>query len=74
MAGRSVLVSLIVAAALAVPTVAAARPFKGTVGPGTTISLKRAGGTTLKHASPGGHLFPSPTRARSTTSTCGAPA
>ena len=57
MAGRSVLVSLVVAAALAVPAVAAARPFQGAVGPGATISLKRANGSALKHASPGEHRF-----------------
>ena len=34
MAGRSVLVTLVIAAALAVPAIAAARPFYGTVGPG----------------------------------------
>jgi hypothetical protein len=74
MAARFVLMSLVVAAALAGPTVAAARPFQGTVGPGTTISLKRANGTNLKHTSPGEHASPSRTRARSTTSTCSAPA
>ena len=57
MAGRSVLVSLVVAAALAVPAVAAARPFQGAVGPGATISLKRANGSALKHASPGARKF-----------------
>ena len=57
MAGRALLVSLVVAVALAVPTVAAARPFQGTVGPGSTMSLKRADGTALKHASPGEKRF-----------------
>ncbi len=57
MAGRSVLVSLVVAAALAVPAVAATRPFQGTVGPGATISLRRADGSALKHTSPGEHRF-----------------
>jgi hypothetical protein len=57
MAARFVLMSLVVAAALAGPTVAAARPFQGIVGPGTTISLKRANGTNLKHTSSGEHRF-----------------
>ena len=57
MAGRPLVFGLVVAAALAVPTVAAARPFQGTVGPGATISLKRADGTNLKHASPGVRRF-----------------
>jgi plastocyanin len=57
MAGRSLLVTLVVAAALAVPAVAAARPFYGTVGPGSTITLKRGSGTTVKHASPGARKF-----------------
>jgi plastocyanin len=57
MGGRSVLVTLVIAAALAVPAVAAARPFYGTVGPGSTITLKRANGTTVKHASPGARKF-----------------
>jgi hypothetical protein len=39
MGGRSVLVTLVIAAALAVPAVAAARPFYATVGPGSTIKL-----------------------------------
>jgi plastocyanin len=57
MGGRSVLVTLVAAAALAVPAVAAARPFYGTVGPGSTITLKRANGTTVNHASPGARKF-----------------
>jgi hypothetical protein len=57
MAGRSVLVTLVIAAALAVPAVAAARPFYGTVGPGSTITLKRANGTSVNHASPGARKF-----------------
>jgi plastocyanin len=57
MGGRSVLVTLVIAAALAVPAVAAARPFYGTVGPGSTITLKRANGTTVNHASPGARKF-----------------
>ena len=57
MASRSLLVSLVVTAALAAPAVAGARPFQGTVGPGTTISLKRADGSALKHTSPGEHRF-----------------
>ena len=57
MGGRSVLVTLVIAAALAVPAVAAARPFYGTVGPGSTITLKRANGTAVKHASPGARKF-----------------
>ena len=57
MAGRSVLLSLVLVAALALPAAAAARAFQGTVGPGTSISLKRADGTGLKHTSPGGHRF-----------------
>ena len=57
MGGRSVLVTLVIAAALAVPAVAAARPFYGTVGPGSTITLKRTNGTTMNHASPGARKF-----------------
>jgi len=57
MAGRPLILSLVVAVALAVPTAAAARPFQGTVGPGSTISLKRADGTALKHTSPGEKRF-----------------
>ena len=57
MAGRPFVLSLVIAGALAVPAVAAARPFYGTVGPGTTIKLKRANGTTVNHASPGARKF-----------------
>lgn len=57
MAGRSLVLSLVLAAALAVPALAAARPFEGNVGPGSTISLKRANGSTLTHASPGQRRF-----------------
>jgi hypothetical protein len=52
MAGRSLILSLVLAAALAVPAVAAARPFYGTVAAPSTITLKRANGTTVNHASP----------------------
>jgi len=57
MAGRPLVPCLVLAAALAVPAVAAARPFRGTVGPGATISLKRADGSDLRHASPGERRF-----------------
>jgi hypothetical protein len=57
MAGRPFALCLVIAAALALPAVAAARPFYGTVGPGTSITLKRANGTTVKHASPGTRKF-----------------
>jgi hypothetical protein len=57
MAGRSLLGTLVIAAALVVPAVASARPFYGTVGPGSTITLKRANGTTVNHASPGARKF-----------------
>jgi plastocyanin len=57
MAGRPLILSLVLAAALAAPAVAAARPFYGTVGPGTTITLKRASGTNVKQASPGLRKF-----------------
>jgi plastocyanin len=57
MAGRPLVLFLLLAAALAVPAVAAARPFYGTVGPGSTITLKRANGTTVKHASPAARKF-----------------
>jgi hypothetical protein len=58
MAGsRSLALSLVLTAALAAPVVAAARPFKGTVGPGSTISLKRPDGSKLRHASPGQRRF-----------------
>ena len=57
MAGRALLVTVALAAALAVPAVAAARPFQGTVTSAPSITLKRANGATLHHASPGGHRF-----------------
>jgi plastocyanin len=57
MAGRPLLFGLVLGAALALPAVAAARPFEGNVGPGSTITLKRADGSTLKHASPGRRRF-----------------
>jgi hypothetical protein len=57
MAGRALFVTVALAVALAVPAVAAARPFEGTVGPTATITLKRANGTTLRHTTPGAHRF-----------------
>jgi hypothetical protein len=57
MAGRALLVALVGALALAAPSVAAAKPFQGVVGPGSTITLKRADGSTLKHARPGEKRF-----------------
>ena len=57
MAGRPLILSLALIAALAVPAVAAARPFYGTVAAPSTITLKRANGTTVKHASPGTRKF-----------------
>jgi plastocyanin len=57
MAGRPLLLGLVLGAALALPAVAAARPFEGNVGPGSTITLKRADGSTLTHASPGQRRF-----------------
>jgi hypothetical protein len=57
MAGRPLVRFLLLAAALAVPAVAAARPFYGTVAAPSTITLKRANGTTVKHASPGVRKF-----------------
>jgi hypothetical protein len=57
MTGRPVVLFLLLAAALAFPAVASARPFEGTVGPGAVISLKRANGTKLKHTTPGVHRF-----------------
>jgi hypothetical protein len=69
MAGRSLILSLVLAAALAVPAVAAARPFYGTVAAPSTITLKRANGTTVNHASPGTRKFVILTSRPSTTST-----
>jgi plastocyanin len=57
MAGRPLVLALAISDALALPAVAAARPFYGTVGPGPSITLKRANGTTVKHASPGARRF-----------------
>ena len=57
MAGRPLVLTLVIAAAVAQPAVATARPFYGTVGPLSTITLKRANGTTVKHASPGARRF-----------------
>jgi hypothetical protein len=48
---RVALVATVVAA-LVVPSVAGARRY-GRVGPGTTITLKRANGTLVNHLSPG---------------------
>jgi hypothetical protein len=52
---RSALVVATVVA-LAVPSVAAARLY-ARVGPGTTITLKRANGTLVRHLSPGGRTI-----------------
>jgi plastocyanin len=57
MAGRPLLLGLVLGAALAVPAPAAARPFEGNVGPGSTITLKRADGSNLTHATPGQRRF-----------------
>jgi plastocyanin len=57
MAGRALVATVALAAALAVPAVAAARPFEGTLGPTATITLKRANGTTVEHTTPGAHRF-----------------
>ena len=57
MAGRPLVVSLVLAAALAVPAVAAARPFYGTVAAPSTITLKKASGAKVTHASPGSRKF-----------------
>jgi plastocyanin len=57
MAGRLLVLCVVLAAALALPAVAAARPFQGTVGPGLTITLKKANGTKLRHTTPGVHRF-----------------
>jgi len=54
---RPFLLILAALGALALPAAAFARPFEGTVGPTASISLKRPNGTTLKHASAGGHRF-----------------
>ena len=43
-------------AALVVPSVAGAALY-GRVGPGPSISLKRANGTTVNHLSPGNYTF-----------------
>jgi hypothetical protein len=57
MAGRPLVLCTVLAAALVVPAVAAGRPFRGTVAAPSTITLKRANGATLHHASPGEHRF-----------------
>ena len=57
MTRRILLLALASTLALVVPAIAAARPFQGTVGPGATITLKRASGTKLTHTSPGFHRF-----------------
>jgi len=49
--------AVVSAPAFAVPAVAAARAFQGTVGPGTTMTLKRPDGTKLRHTSRGFHRF-----------------
>jgi plastocyanin len=57
MAGRPLVLSLLLAGALAVPAVAAARPFYGTVAAPPTITLKKASGANVTHASPGSRKF-----------------
>jgi len=57
MAARSLFLSLVLAVVLSVPAVAAARPFYGTVAAPSTITLKRADGSNVKHASPGSRKF-----------------
>jgi plastocyanin len=57
MAGRALVLVVVLVAALAAPALAGARPFEGTVGPGTTITLKKANGTKLRHTTPGVHRF-----------------
>ena len=57
MARRPLVLCTVLAVALAVPAAAFARPFEGTVGPTATITLKRANGTNLTHASAGVHKF-----------------
>ena len=57
MAGRPLVLSLVLAAALAVPAVAAARPFYGTVAAPSTITLKKASGAKVTQASPGSRKF-----------------
>jgi hypothetical protein len=57
MGGRTLVLAAALAGALAVPAVAAGRPFEGTVGPGATITLQRANGSPVRHASPGAHRF-----------------
>jgi hypothetical protein len=54
---RVLFLAVISALALAVPTLAAGRPFQGTDGPRATITLKRANGTKLRHTRPGFHRF-----------------
>ena len=57
MAGRPLILSLVLAGALAVPTVAAARPFYGTVAAPSTITLEKASSANVTHASPGRRKF-----------------
>ena len=57
MAGRPLVLSLVLVAALAVPAVAAARPFYGTVAAPSTITLKKASGAKVTQASPGSRKF-----------------
>ncbi|HEY7003528.1 MAG TPA: hypothetical protein VH281_04550 [Gaiellaceae bacterium] len=57
MAGRILVILVALCLALALPAVAATPPFRGSVGPSAKISLKRASGATIKHASRGSHRF-----------------
>jgi plastocyanin len=57
MAGHPLILSLVLAGALAVPAVAAARPFYGMVAAPSTITLKKASGANVTHASPGPRKF-----------------
>lgn len=51
------MLTLVLATALTVPAIAAARPFYGTVAAPSTITLKKASGANVTHASPGSHTF-----------------
>jgi hypothetical protein len=54
---RRLLLFLTAAALLGAPAAAEARTFYGTVGPGTTIALKRADGTLVRRVPAGYHRF-----------------
>ena len=57
MSQRQAVLAVLAVLALVVPATAKATTFHGTVGPGMTITLKRANGTTVHRVTHGRHTF-----------------